>query len=250
MNMIRGVVYKYTSPSNKVYIGTTIDEKNRRRSFLCQTQDYAGPKINLARKKYGAKNFKYEILFVIESFNLDELLNILDKKEVEFIKLFDSVNNGYNLSEGGRLNHNLTLSEESKRRKLQKIQKPILQYNLDGKFIKEWPSAKIAGKILNISNGNICEVLKGNRYQCSNYIFKYKTGENIPDTIEIIPTKQQKKIVLQLDESGKILKEFPSIQEASREAGVTRTTMYNYLTGKSKGYLKTKYRWRMKYAIK
>ena len=31
--MIRGIIYKYTSPSGKVYIGQTINEKDRRNTF-------------------------------------------------------------------------------------------------------------------------------------------------------------------------------------------------------------------------
>ena len=32
-----GIIYKYTSPSNKVYIGQTRDEFNRRQKFLSKT---------------------------------------------------------------------------------------------------------------------------------------------------------------------------------------------------------------------
>ena len=32
--MIKGIIYKYTSPSGKVYIGQTIDEKDRKKAFF------------------------------------------------------------------------------------------------------------------------------------------------------------------------------------------------------------------------
>ena len=245
--MYKGVVYKYTCPENKIYIGTTINEIKRRKLFLSPSKIYAGPKINRARLKFEPKNFKYEIIFTISSYNLEEVLSILDKKEIEFINIFNSIINGYNLSEGGRKNHNLTLTEESKQKWLKKVQKKILQYNLEGEFIKEWNSIKEASSTLNISDGNICQVLKQQRYQCSNYIFRYKESENYPKQIEITPTKQQKKVVLKLDINGNIIKELPSINDAAREAGVNRTTMIKYLNGESNGYLKTPYRWRKKY---
>ena len=47
---MRGIIYKYVSPSNKVYIGQTVDEKKRRQVFLREDNDYAGIKINAARK--------------------------------------------------------------------------------------------------------------------------------------------------------------------------------------------------------
>lgn len=42
--MIRGIIYKYTSPSGKVYIGQTINEKDRRKHFLIQKLSYGGIK--------------------------------------------------------------------------------------------------------------------------------------------------------------------------------------------------------------
>ena len=45
--------------------------------------------------------------------------------------------------------------------------KPILQYDLDGNFIREWPSATDAGKEL---KGHICECLNGRRKTACNYI--------------------------------------------------------------------------------
>lgn len=52
-----------------------------------------------------------------------------------------------------------------------KLKIPILQYSLDGEFIREWPSATDAGKEL---KGHICDCLKGRRKTAANYIWKYK----------------------------------------------------------------------------
>ena len=51
--------------------------------------------------------------------------------------------------------------------------KPILQYTKDGKFIKEWESAKVAKDTLNIK-GNICQCLKGTRKSASGFVWYYK----------------------------------------------------------------------------
>ena len=50
--------------------------------------------------------------------------------------------------------------------------KRVLQYSLDGKFIKEWLSASEAQKALHINN--ICIVCKGKRKKAGGYIWKYK----------------------------------------------------------------------------
>lgn len=55
---------------------------------------------------------------------------------------------------------------------------PIMQYDLEGNFIKEWESAAEAGRIVGISNGQICDALKGNWPQAKGFIWKYKNEIN------------------------------------------------------------------------
>lgn len=52
--------------------------------------------------------------------------------------------------------------------------KPILQYSIDGTFIKEWDCAVDAAKKLNLSQSGISEVLKGKRKTSGGFIWKYK----------------------------------------------------------------------------
>ena len=49
--------------------------------------------------------------------------------------------------------------------------KPILQYTLDGEFVREWPSAMDVGKEV---KSNICKCLKGKYKQAYGSIWKYK----------------------------------------------------------------------------
>lgn len=109
-----GIIYRYKSPSGKYYIGQTTDEEGRRHMFLYNRKGYAGHRIDEARKKYGPKNFEYTVLVKITGDNLDEIRNYLNILEVGFIKMYDSYNNGYNMSEGG---HNMT--EESKQKMIE-----------------------------------------------------------------------------------------------------------------------------------
>lgn len=51
---------------------------------------------------------------------------------------------------------------------------PILQYDLNGKLIKEWKSTKIAAMELKLSQGNINVCLRGKRKVTRNFIWKYK----------------------------------------------------------------------------
>lgn len=218
--LYRGIIYKYTSPSNKCYIGQTMNERKRRSDFLCITTSYSGPKIENARKKYGPENFQYEVLFVIESYDKKEVRDLLNTKEKEYIILFDSINNGYNIDEGGAFKdvyYTRVESEKTKELRSQKLKErwkngfkgcsgnqeaiermksklsiAILQYDLEGNFIAEYKSATEAGKILNIENSLITKVCKKQNWICRGYIFVYKSDyPDVPNNIDVsyIPEK-------------------------------------------------------------
>lgn len=58
--------------------------------------------------------------------------------------------------------------------KLNPNSKSIIQYDRQGKFIAEFDSISDASRELEMSQGNICNVLKGIYKQTHGYIFKYK----------------------------------------------------------------------------
>jgi len=51
---------------------------------------------------------------------------------------------------------------------------PILQYDLNGKFINEWESLIFASKTLKINHSNICQCCKSNKPNAGNFIWRYK----------------------------------------------------------------------------
>lgn len=55
--------------------------------------------------------------------------------------------------------------------------KPVLQYDLKGNFIIEFPSINEVKRILGYDTGNICKCCKGKSKQAYNYIWKYKNNE-------------------------------------------------------------------------
>jgi group I intron endonuclease len=62
------------------------------------------------------------------------------------------------------------VSEEQK----EKLYIPIIQKDLNNNFIKEWKSASIAAKELNLNTGSINNVLKNRRKTYKNYLWEYK----------------------------------------------------------------------------
>lgn len=163
----------YESPSGKKYIGQTINEISRKCRFRDLTKCYAGGgKLENARKKYGPENFKYTILEEIYNETKELVIEDLNKLEIDYIKLYDTYKTGYNSTEGGQnvysdkmseVKRGKKHSEETKRKISENVkktknskgyyQKPIdqetkqkikkarqvsvLQYDLEGNFIKE-----------------------------------------------------------------------------------------------------------------
>ena len=54
------------------------------------------------------------------------------------------------------------------------IRKKILQYDLEGNFIKEWESLTQASSSFNRTTGSISECCHGKRKKAHGYIWKYK----------------------------------------------------------------------------
>ena len=53
---------------------------------------------------------------------------------------------------------------------------PILQYDLEGNFIKEWESGRLAAKSLNLNQGCINDAVRGKLKKSGGYIWKLKNN--------------------------------------------------------------------------
>ena len=91
------VIYKAKFPNGKVYIGKSKNFESRKMSHFYNSnyKKTTSTKMKRAINKYGFDNIKWEIIF--ESDDID----IINEKEKEYIIFFDSIKNGYNISNGG-----------------------------------------------------------------------------------------------------------------------------------------------------
>lgn len=69
---------------------------------------------------------------------------------------------------------NLQIITHSENAGKDKEKLPILMYDLEGNFIKEWESKWEAHKTLGIPNGNLVKVCYGERKSAGGYIWKFK----------------------------------------------------------------------------
>ena len=73
----------------------------------------------------------------------------------------------YNINYGNRM-----------KKYIQKRNKKMLQYDLEGNFIKEWESIKSIAEELKISKSGISNCAKGKFKQFKDYIWKFKEGDD------------------------------------------------------------------------
>lgn len=90
----KGCIYLLISPEKKCYIGQSWNVKNRWHSYSYLNKKNK-TKLHKALKKYGYKKFTYKIIALANN------QNELNRKEIFYIKKFNSINIGYNSREGG-----------------------------------------------------------------------------------------------------------------------------------------------------
>jgi group I intron endonuclease len=200
-------IYKITSPSNKIYIGKSTNIDERKKSYKYPTRRINQHKLNNSINKYGFENHLFEIIEICEE-------TILDEREIYWISFYDSVEKGLNLMYGGQggkqsqeVKNKKSKSMTGKKPSLETKQKmsqskkghpmyndewkekmkektwisgtsskPILQFDLNGNFIKEYISITEAKKYLNVNikSSGITNALTGVSKTAYGYKWKYK----------------------------------------------------------------------------
>ncbi len=194
--------------SNKVYIGKT-----------------KGSRLSDHKRTFG-KQITYDYI--------DEIASLLSKDwkplECFWIEYFKSLGFDVQNKNNGGGGVNIT-SLESKIKK----SKPIIQYDLEGNFIKEWIGITEVTHNTNYSFTSIKEsCLKINNHSYG-FIWRYKK-----DTEILTNYQRPGKRILQYDINGDLIKEFNTLKQASKELDCTQNGISQVLRGKTKtikGYI-------------
>ncbi len=198
-------IYKITSPSGKIYVGKSINIEDRIKSYKYVGRRKLQRRLNNSINKYGLENHVFEI---IELCTLDNI----DEREIYWIKYYNCVETGLNLTYGGeggipsqevRIKKSKSMkgkthSEETKNKmRLAKqghtmytqewynnmkkstwssgtSSKPIQQLDLNGNIINEFKSITDAKKALNVKSTSINNVLIGISKTAHGYKWKFK----------------------------------------------------------------------------
>lgn len=199
--MIYGIIYKYTNPlNNKSYIGQTVNENRRRYEHSHTTPNRKG-KFGSAIKKYGIKHFTYEVLYKIPSNNIDRLyvmLSILESKEIE---RYDTINNGYNILNGGRGSYTKceNVSKGLRGHTLSEVTKSKISEAHKGKVISEYTKQLLSNK------------LKGRKHSEEHNRKVREANFNNP---------KKCKPIYKCNRNGDIICSYNSLKEASADTGI------------------------------
>jgi group I intron endonuclease len=205
-------IYKITNPNGKIYIGQSTDVLKRFQIHKGLYGNNL-TKLERSFNKYGIKNHKFELLeecssdmldkkekYWIYSYNsINEGLNIevggnggylsdhtknLISKKKKNHPCYSNPQRGKKISKAlkGR-EKNWGKGKEKKGKKqlkefkdhVSKIKStPILQYNINGEFIKEWDSIINASKTLNVHREAISSNLRKITKTSGGYVWRYK----------------------------------------------------------------------------
>ena len=145
----KGIIYKITSPSGKIYVGQTIQDFNHRiRNHKCNSSGCTALKSAIDKYK---DQMKYEII------EEDVSQEQLDEREIYWIKELNSLTpNGYNLTSGGNLKKEC--SQKLKTSIRDSKHKSVFEKNGYLGFVKQnrymfYPAIKVYSKNIYLSNG-------------------------------------------------------------------------------------------------
>lgn len=221
-----GIIYKYTFPNGKVYIGQTIHPRARHIQHLCESTGTCNAAFWRAYKKYGTVD--YSVIERISADSREELCDKLNEAEIHYISHYKSDNSkfGYNLTSGGKV---FVVNEEGRKHmsEARTDKLAILQYDLDGNFIAEYESTTEAAKALRAYPGSIwscclgkasgkkakkAQIVKG-------FTFRFKRDyPDVPAHIDL-NISTIKRPVLQYALSGKLIREWASVLDAANGIG-------------------------------
>lgn len=281
---MKGVIYKYTFPDGKVYIGQT--RRNPELRHKEHIDPVTGPLNSGFWKEYQYfKNYKYEIIETIEDSNEDLLVYKLNKLESYYImkykaydpcygcnkKLYGTESTGFEkiLQERSQELYNSMMSSRlamynSIKKKVWQTKKPLTEEEKKymNEFFSQGEHIWSLPKSFNINNlkafdtedysGDALyleEAFEEWQYQLEQSLQEEIFGFVNENAAEILAEVRDKDAICAIDKDGNVVLTFYSFNEIAQHFGVTRPdNVRNVLYGKQKtayGYF-----WKYKRDIK
>lgn len=209
--MKSGIIYKWKCTENgKEYIGQTNQPNKRKKSFLNFNKNYSGNIINRARFKYDNEDkWEYTILEKVICENSNDLKLKLNELEKKYIKEYNTLTpNGYNIADGGSgvvINGEFGYWNGKKRSEETKIK------------------IGLANKGTKHSEQSVADAVSKRDYA------------DIARKNSIAHRGKTRIKIYQYDNSGKLVSEYDSIEEASQKTSISSSGIHYAVYVKYKG---------------
>jgi len=193
-------VYMHIAPNGKKYIGITGGKVSRR--WRKDGTGYKGQAFYNAIKKYGWDNFEH----IIISDNLTQ--KEACQMEIDLIKKYKTTNkkHGYNRSTGGEIS---SVGSRWTQKQYKKFTKPIIQYTLDGKFVKEWNFLREIEESLGYSSTDISSCCLKKLRTSNGYVWRHRGDK--------FSLNENYDMIYQFTLNGEFIEQFRMIKDASQK---------------------------------
>lgn len=245
---LAGIYIIKNNVNGKCYIGQSVKLRSRLKDHM---RNVKNGKLDLpiyrAINKYGFHNFTVDIL---ESFIPDpnisnlELIQILDKLEIEYIEKYNAYTEGYNCTKGGDFGVlGLKMTEEQKKKVSEnskkqavKTYKPIYLYSVKEKSTIYAISITAASNITNIDRSNLIRTARGLYRQTHGYLvaFSLEELEKYKNQFKLEPFhidnglfKPKYKVLVETNDASLLL----TVKEAAEKLCISTSMVYSILNG-------------------
>jgi hypothetical protein len=114
------IIYRAKNKINgKVYIGQTVNTLDIRIAAHIKSSQIGKSKFHKALKSYGCENFDWDVLHTAKT------KNELNENEIKYIQEYNSIENGYNMVEGGTGGYNQYAVDANKKKRGKKLKEIV-----------------------------------------------------------------------------------------------------------------------------
>jgi len=203
-----GIIYCiHNLTTGKKYIGQTIEKLQRR--VLRHFRTINETKISRTIQKYSKYDFVYGIIEEVGNRNL------LDEREKYWIQYYNSVDNGFNIKEGGKCSRGFKQSQDSIEKRRQKLL---------GKTLSEDHKQKISkahkGKVLS--------------KETVNKMIAYRTGRNLTESCKEKISQSHSKNTYELTNKDGTILTIKNLSKFCKENNLHQSAFVRIMNGERK----------------